>query len=194
MDPKLSQKIDRYLNGTATEAERNEVETWFEASGEQVSQFYNDEPQPIAEAASRTLALLQQRIADNTRIVPVRRRRVYRYAIAASVLLAVAVTAYLNRRQKQPALPTVAAQQPVLPGKGVAMLKTGGGKVLLLNGANGLLEIPGQAQVSKNGQLLAYNAGTSNAAAILYDTLYVPDTRLIFTPPAINSVTEHSFV
>jgi len=54
------------------------------------------------------------------------------------------------------------------------MLKTGGGKVLLLNGANGLLEIPGQAQVSKNGQLLAYNAGTSNAAAILYDTLYVP--------------------
>lgn len=171
MDPELSKKIDRYLNGTATETERSEVQTWFEASGEDARQFYNNDPQQISEATERTLGLLQQRITGHTIASPARRRS-YRYAIAASVLLAVAVGAYFGLRTK-PA-PPMAAVTPVFPGTQVAVLKSGSGKVIALNGTNGLLAELDQAEVSKNGDMLIYNPHISSISTLIYDTLQVP--------------------
>lgn len=171
MDPELSKKIDRYLNNTATAAERMEVEAWFDASGEDLNQFHSAEPQKITEATERTLAMLQQRIADDTntvRALP----RIYRYAIAASIVLAITAGAYFILRLKP--VQNLEAAKPILPGTQAAVLKTGHGKVITLNGANGILTKFNQTQVLKQGNILTYNAGTLNNETIVYDTLQVP--------------------
>lgn len=170
MDPELSGKIDRYLNGTATEKEHDEVQNWFASSGKDARQFYNNEPQHIAEATERTLALLQQRIG-NRKIIPIHRRS-YRYAIAASVLLLIATGVYFGLRPKTAS--QLATEQPVLPGTKGAILKTGSGEVIALNSANGLLSTSGQASVLKDSNSLTYNANSPNPVAIIYDTLQVP--------------------
>jgi transmembrane sensor len=156
IDPEL---IDRYLNNTASEAERAEVEAWFDAEGQ--PEYLNNEPQQIEEAGVRTLAVLQARI--NTHSRRVLRGRVYRYAAAAVVLLAVGIYFFLTR--EKPA-PQVAVATEILPGTHTAVLKTGSGKVIALNSANGVLD----KGISKTGQTLSYN----NAASLAYDTLYVP--------------------
>ncbi|MFD2870832.1 FecR domain-containing protein [Mucilaginibacter ximonensis] len=171
MDPELLKKIDRYLKNTASATERLEVESWFEASDEDLGQIYHDNPQQFEAATERTLAILQQRIAYDTNATRTR-WRVYRYAAAASVLLAITAGAYFGFRQKL--TPNYVTTKPVLPGTQTAVLKTGYGKVILLNSTNGLLAKFDQTQISKNGNILAYNTKESNLEAMVYDTLEIP--------------------
>ncbi len=164
--------VERYLNGTATEAERREVEAWFEANGESLPQIYEGDETGMEAAQERTLKILQQRIRRGpAKVVPLR-RLVYRYAVAASVVLAIGAATYFALQPKHPSPQTAAlVRNDIAPGHNQATLTLANGKkIVLTKGLSGLLATQGKTTIRATGQDIAYNSA-SNGDQLTYNTL-----------------------
>ena len=105
--------------------------------------------------------------------------RWWRYAIAASVVLACAGAALLATRQKNPpirASATPIAVADIPPGGDRAILTLSDGRHIDLDSsANGVLTNQGSTMVAKQDGVLAYNKAASNIpATAVYNTLATP--------------------
>ncbi|WP_109698802.1 FecR family protein [Chitinophaga deserti] len=170
----LTTLIDRYLNGTATAAEKQLLEAYYDTMKQQAA------PVPDAETEEAMRVAMLAKVFENAGIpapveTPVRRLWVRRAAAAAAIVVMSGAAWWML----QPEKPRVAAnikQQPVpQPGKDVATLTLANGQVVVLDDSTGAIPAnQGGAQIALGGDALTYNdEGTADAAPV-YNTLKTP--------------------
>ncbi len=192
----LTELINKYLSGEASQEEREKVERWYESFDEREVSFEKDEVQN-AESIRRSLQAIREKIAgqqlsgEQRRLLKKKAERkvLYRWAAAAAVLFLVSGTAYFFlRRSPEEQTRTVQVEnqseeiQDIQPGKTKAILTLGNGKRVILDSTNkGLLSTQGGTRVIKlNNGLLAYNRDESSGSktnrqdAISYNTITTP--------------------
>lgn len=159
----LDRLLERYLDGTASEAERKVIEDHLrllEESGQEPS------PALLAHKRQEILARLQRKM-DTPVVIPIYRRRLVRVAAAAVLLIGISTTAWMLSRNTSGDVPTPIAQtslQEVGPGRNGAVLTLSSGEQLILDSSgNGALATEGKIQVIKQeGELLYSGAETED--------------------------------
>lgn len=165
--------LNKYLHGTAGEAERAIVDRWYEAEagGRKLPeglQFEHLGPE-IWEGTLQKAGITRRPV----------KRMLYRRAAAAAILLLLAAGGMLYiQRSHTPAPPAQASRQaaPILPGSNKAVLTLGNGDVIsLTDAANGELATQGDTRITKtdNGQLRYDPAGDAAGAGRL-NTISTP--------------------
>jgi ferric-dicitrate binding protein FerR (iron transport regulator) len=180
MNDSMMDLVEKYLAGTATPAEKQQVEAWY-------ALFEENEDWLDEGADSReVLDILYQRIEDELgrqadekipgKLVGWRKSAVRWPAIAAALLMLVS-GAYLFINRRPHPEPKVAAQisHDIPPGGNKAILTLANGQRLILDSAvRGELAKQGGSQVVKTADgKLAYRRGEADAQ-LVYNTLTTP--------------------
>ncbi|MDP4217421.1 MAG: FecR domain-containing protein, partial [Bacteroidota bacterium] len=172
--------IEKYLEGAATDAEREVVLSWYRSVDHSVIRIPLDEEYEMGGIHDRIRALLMQHIAATR--VPSRRMPVYRWAAAAAVFLLLAAgwlwyaRPFAHREQ-----PAVAAQLPVgehdvSPGHNGAILTLADGSKQVLDSLqNGVIATQGATKISLKDHQVSYAA--AGDAAPVYNTMSTPRGR-----------------
>jgi ferric-dicitrate binding protein FerR (iron transport regulator) len=163
--------VEKYLQGTCTEAERRAVEAWYDSLDD-----FDREAGPIAEEAALEQELWS-RIATN-RPVAAKRVRLHPWKAAAAVLLLVlgGTVAYFYTGRHVPPQPALAALPPVqvIDGQQAVLALGDGRKVQLDELADGAAIQEGNTVIRKvNPHQLEYRV-TGKNGKIAYHTLSVP--------------------
>jgi transmembrane sensor len=176
---KLIELAERFLRGEATEAEKQQLHTWYDSMGGEEERVFTDWPETAEVVRVRILESLQKQIAGQQPkqvSLPLRR-----YGFAAAVvlfLLGTGVYFWPLNRIKPPLVQSQlqSLQNDVAPGGNKAILTLANGSTIILDSAHtGELARQGGAAVVKadSGQLV-YHAGEGNATDVVYNTLTTP--------------------
>lgn len=167
----LSEKL---FNGTITQDERTELESWYADMGDGVVEI---EGYSGKNTFSQHLFSL---IAERTGISRRKKRPAFKYAaIAASLMLGISVAGYfLLRTPVQNSIDSsnYSIARKVLPGGNKAILKLSNGQVVDLNDASeGQLSTGGREMIDKtaSGQI-AYKPSRNSGENLGYNTLTTP--------------------
>ena len=163
--------VEKYLQGTCTEAERHAVEAWYKSLDD-----FDQEPGPVADETS-----LQQELWDRIaakRPVKARQFRLHPWKAAATVLLLVlsgslAYHYLAKHHQPQPVLADMAPVQ-LISGQEAVLVLSDGKKIQLDKLAIGATIAEGSILIRKvNQHRLTYHV-TGNKDLSTYHTLSVP--------------------
>lgn len=162
---RYEQLAEKWLNGTISEAEKQEYAAWYTASQERPLDI------PASFAASREE--LQERIFSNIQAgmeAPVKRMRPsYKWAAAAAVLLLLGTGAWYWSQRSTTSSSQTTIIADVMPGSDKAMLTLAGGQRIVLD--SGLANTAIQNAVVSNG-LLSYAGNAAENAT--WQTLSTP--------------------
>jgi transmembrane sensor len=184
---RIAYLIERVLQGSADQAEREELAEWAAAAGQHRGdtgaleaawqRFTPQDHLPDDKAADILAAILA---TPKQRAVPRIGQRWIRVAAAAAVFLVIAGAGWLwsNRPAGADAVnrPGALAKDDRPPGGDKAVLTLGNGSQIILDSAhNGLLAHQGNATVVKtNSGQIAYESGKTQAAQVFYNVLATP--------------------
>lgn len=180
MKDNLYHLIEKYLDGTITQAEEETLMAWYQDHNQADIEWLSDNVDEEEEVRLRMFTRLQQQInLPVTRAINTRRRWYYLSA-AASVLFILGLAAYFYYPQlHRPPQQTNIVQnlKEIVPGGNKAILTLDNGdKVVLEDAQNGVITQQGNALVNKtdSGSLLYDNVTSNTAATIAYNTLSTP--------------------
>jgi len=188
---RLNYLFNKYYNGTATEAERDELFEIIDSSATDaelaslIHQAWDnlDDDGPLFDK-SKSDEMLAQILRTNTEpavVAPAKNNLPWRkLGVAASLLFLVGFGAYIYSNQKKQlvtnkSIAKIHPKNDALPGGNKAILTLANGKTITLDSAeNGLLAQQGTTKINKtrNGQLV-YQAGI-NADAPVINTISTP--------------------
>lgn len=165
----------KWLEGTLTEAERQEFERWY-ASFDDSEEIVNGEaPEHLGSRIYQNIILQRQPARSG-----VLQMSPLRWAAAAAVLLCLSFSAYLLLRPDK-AEPGIAMQQTagaedIGPGSNRATLKLGDGSIVLLDDMEegALKEQQGARFIKLDSGSLAYASSTTQTDKVSYNTLSTP--------------------
>lgn len=184
---RLQYLMDRYFDGTCTDAEQKELAAWINTGpkddalkelAEETWNRYQPETAMPQEVSEKILSALFVKKAVKP---AVRLLQYWRPVAAAAMLLIMAATAFLLFRPEENNTGTFVAGQPryrneVPAGGNKAVLTLGDGTVITLDSAsNGLLAQQGNVRIVKmaNGQL-GYEGGGGYGGTIANNTMRTP--------------------
>lgn len=186
-DARIHYLITRLLEGSCTQAEKEELADWVnqaegDASLKEVLERAWEQYEPdatIKEAADPALNRISGRLFSQPPPQTRPFRLITKYAAAAAILLAVGTGIYYwlgNGQQQPPQQTTAIATQDVLPGGNRATLTLSNGQQILLDSASdGMLAQQGGASISKQaGGQIIYNSNGDNAGEPVYNTMSTP--------------------
>ncbi|WP_341835430.1 FecR domain-containing protein [Chitinophaga pollutisoli] len=169
----LATLIDRYLNGTATDAEKRLLDAYYDSMRQQSA----DAPGAEEEESLRKemLAKVYANAGIEAPVTPVRRLWVRRAAAAAAVVVMAGAAWWMF----QPAKPEVAMRvKPAAvpqPGKDVATLTLANGQVVVLGDSAAVIPASqGGAAIAMGGDALIYKEEGDVDAAPVFNTLKTP--------------------
>ncbi|WP_436484336.1 FecR family protein [Chitinophaga sp. ARDCPP14] len=173
--------IEKYLAGTITPAEEEQLMAWYQDHNQTDVEWPAENADEEEQVRLRMLLRLNQQI-NNPATKPGTTRRLWYYlSAAASVLLILGLTTYFYYPQiHRSSHPAAIARdiKDIGPGGNKAILTLANGdKIVLEEAKNGLISQQGNASVNKTGSgSLIYNqeAAGSSAASIVYNTLSTP--------------------
>jgi len=168
--------LDKYRDGTATDAEKALVEAYYR----RLEMAGSTELSPEEEAALKEG--LYKKITDNIKeedikIIPLKRKNYSLVAAAAAVVITVGAGGYfwLVNRPAKPLLPKpVAAVKPhdLPPGRDAAVLTLADGKKIVLDSASGAISQQGNVTVlNVNGKLSYAPTTKGNENEVVYNTV-----------------------
>ena len=170
--------IAGFLKQTLTEEEKDELDEWILASDENMILFEKmTDEKNLAQAAEWFKKMnVEKDLAETRRRIEARKpKRLWQYAVAASIIIATAAGIYfyqnsISRKNKS----DVAVQkQDIMPGSNKATLTLGDGKIIELGNAGDDTTINGRIKIlRKDGQVVYNSAVASNE--MVYNTLTVP--------------------
>jgi len=160
----ISVLAEKYLNGNATEVEKEALHNWYNHVNEGDTEIVvSAQADTLNGTKARILSQLQQQIARDKKpdapVVPMRRK--WLPWVAAAFIIAAAGTYLLQQPEKQE---RTTAVLPIAPAGNKAMLTLGNGTVVDLNAAtDGAITEQHGTTVNKQQALLIYDAGNSEA-------------------------------
>lgn len=173
--------IDRYIEGKATDAEKQLVEVYLRHLEEDHSVQLSPEQE---EALGNLMAENLKRYVTGEDQPSVKTRTggsvrsILRWSVAAAVVVGLLVGGdYVFNRWKDHKMQTLTARQDIQPGGNKATLTLADGRTITLDSAqNGTLAVEGAAQVQKvqNGQLAYHDTKSGGAVAATYNTISTP--------------------
>lgn len=166
----------KYLNNTATPAEIQLLEQYYELFADEADAT---EQMTVSEIASMEEYLkegIAQRImADQKTVVPLYKRTLVR-AAAILVFISTGILFLYNKQSSQQIANNKPITHDVAPGGNKAILTlSNGSKVVLNNVKNGNLATQAGAMVIKKDSLLSYKATEANVSQVLYNTITTPN-------------------
>ncbi|WP_341836775.1 FecR domain-containing protein [Chitinophaga pollutisoli] len=173
------QLIRKLMEGTITEAEREQLEDWYNTGMEDPVQIPASFVPGEAEHEARLLARIRDKagISTGTRVVPWR-RHTWRAAAVIFLIGGAATFFILNQRNpaKPAAQPATMAQDVKAPRSSRATITLGDGSQLVLDSlANGATTTQSNTQIIKlDGGEIAYNGSASENSAPVFNTLNNP--------------------
>jgi len=173
--PDFLKLVEKYLNGTASEAERNTIESYYAHFTEEPDVTDDLTPEELEALKANLRQGIDARISQGNKIYrPLYRRRYFR--VAASFLLLATAAAIVVTKLKHKPVAYIAQKQDLLPGGNKATLTlANGSKIDVDSLKNGLFTAQPGAQVTKQGGKLSYDANAaSKSTEISYNTLTTP--------------------
>ncbi len=163
--------LNRYQSGTASADEKLQVELWYhQQAGTSDWSVKEDQKQLIFEKLKKAIDVEIGR--------PVKKLKWYRYAAAASVLLAVSFSLYLIRRPQSGSQIVVhrVHKNDVNPGGNKAVLTLADGRQVILDQTqNGLVASQGESRINKTADgSLIYNDQGQNGEVSMMNKLSIP--------------------
>lgn len=163
----IADLLDRYQRGECTPREKARVEQWFEAHRMAETHFDQMSADEQENWTSALFADIQQ--ANQPKVKTIY-RKLYPYTAAASVILLIG-SGLLFLKSKPPQKQA----GDVAPYTAKAILKTGHGKMVLLDSAaQGFIAQQGNITVSKTAEGQISYSSTNKEADMIYDTIQVP--------------------
>ena len=185
---RIAYLVAGYMRKNLTEEEHDELDTWVEASDENMLLFeeLTDEKNIEANLAwmdktkvEENLQLIKEQIEFTPEHNKLKTRKWF-YSIAASVILFIAAFGIYkiinNKQNKQPSGATM-AQTGIQPGGNKATLTLSNGSIIDLNNApNGLIKNDNGAAIhkSKDGEILYNDSNNANNSVAAYNVLTTP--------------------
>jgi transmembrane sensor len=165
---RINELIQKYADGTATEAEKTELTAWYREQASHDALFHGDENKVYHELLSR--------INDATGVRPMRTYwKSWAAAASVAVLLATGIGLYFSKHNVNQSTKQIAAGLPVKPG--VILTLSNGSQIVLSDAANGHIANQGNVSVTKaaNGQLVYHiDESAEKQPAIAYNTISTP--------------------
>jgi ferric-dicitrate binding protein FerR (iron transport regulator) len=185
---RIAYLIQRYLDGTCTLAEKEELADWANQPQQEESlleelraAWHQYEPDDALKAfATPAVDRIEQRLfPGRQQPAPVSRLRSIRKwsAIAAAAILLIIAGIAIWKTQQPSQQPPVAVVQDAAPGGHKATLTLGSGQRIVLDtAANGQLALQGTVAISKqaNGRIAYAPSAAAASAAVVYNTLSTP--------------------
>jgi transmembrane sensor len=155
--------IDRYLQDTASPAEEQELNAWYQASNQHDVQWPVSRHDEAAELKARMRQKLQHAMHPAAPVpkIPFYRKKAWQSAAAILIMVSAAGAWFLWDRQAQN---SVAANQhsatkPVVPGGDKAILTLGDGRIIILDSvSNGNIAQEGNMAITKKEGMVVYDA------------------------------------
>jgi transmembrane sensor len=186
----LLQLAQKYLDGTATEEEKQTLHAWYDtADDEQIEMVFSDQPESAENVEQRIFAGIQQRMhgepATIHEIQPAKRKRPALWLAAAAIIgIMLCSIGYLFYRNtdnkllagKEKPAPS-SKKEDVLPGSDKAKLVLGNGTVVVLEDAkDGAIQDASGIKISKQNGRLVYDASAQpqSTSEISFNTLTTP--------------------
>jgi len=171
--------LDKYRDGTATDAEKALVEAYYR----RLEMAGSTELSPEEEAALKEA--LYKKITDNIKeeenkivpVVPLKRKNYSLVAAAAALVITVGAGGYYwlaNKPAKQVPQKPVAVVKPhdLPPGRDAAILTLADGKKIVLDSASGAISQQGNVTVLNVNGMLSYAPGKkANEDEVVYNTV-----------------------
>jgi len=174
---KINALLDKYIKGTISAAEKQELLDVYNNSGNQDAEYPDDH----WEVRDRILMRLNKEIQT---VRPIRSYRNLRNIAAVTIIfIFFGVAMYISTDPSSKAKRMAGTRQltkPILPGGNVAVLTLGNGESILLNGAsNGRLAVQGNTAITKNESgRISYHVISDGAdqkdEPIVYNTITTP--------------------
>lgn len=168
---RINELIQKYAEGTATEAEKTALTTWYQKQAYHDAVFPGNEDEIYHE--------LLDRINEATGLRAGRPRwKSWTAAASVAVLLAAGMGLYFSKQSNNQPAKQIAGKPAIQPGSNSAILTLSNGSQIALSGAaNGQIANQGNVSVTKaaNGQLV-YNISENTAEqnSIAYNTISTP--------------------
>jgi transmembrane sensor len=172
-DKRINFLSEKLFNGTITQDERSELESWYADMGDGVVQIdrYSDKKK----FSQNLFSLISEKAGLSQR----KNQSVFKYAaIAASLMVGMSIAGYFLLKSPVQNIVTASGQMvsEVVPGRNKALLKLSNGQVVDLNEANeGQLSTGGREVIHKTstGQI-AYRPHAGSKEDLGYNTLTTP--------------------
>ncbi|MBN8720753.1 MAG: FecR domain-containing protein [Sediminibacterium magnilacihabitans] len=164
--------LDKYLNGTATAAERRLVEAYYEKLSARQGDLSKADRRLLEKVGRNLSELVQKPSGNKARIIPFYKRRAT--AAAAAILLLMAATTYFLWNEKPKPVNTIAKISDIqAPVTNRAMITLGNGRTVYLDSAaNGSLATEGNVQLIKLADGKIAYSGSSDK--VTYHTITNP--------------------
>ncbi|BAU54863.1 FecR family protein [Mucilaginibacter gotjawali] len=169
---------EKYLNGTATPADIQLLEQYYD--------LFAEEPDIIGQLAQSEIEVLENRLKDGitnkinlkeNKTIPFYKGSMMR---AAAILIFILAGTYFvyNRYHKQPiqVAQNKSYKTDIAPGGNKAILTLANGSKLILNNAkNGNISTQGGANIIKQDSLISYKAIAAGSSGVSYNTITIPN-------------------
>lgn len=182
MDPQeINQLINKYLAGTATEAEQDILLNWYRSQDPEDVEWHSGHPHELEELRERVLANLHAHVESKRKKVWVMNSHWKRIAVAAVLLLAFSLVIYQKTGQHATVEDAVISKTETVtaipPGGSHAVLTTANGPAIQLDTLkNGVVAANGYVSFNKveDGQLSYEEVAVDKDAEVVWNTLSTP--------------------
>ncbi|WP_299557397.1 FecR family protein [Seonamhaeicola sp.] len=179
MTPKIEKIIVKYLTNSASVSDLDTLSEWIEKDSNKalfkdyvkahfaINYSMNDPETDVA--VERLLTAIRK---EKSFIYRIKKQPIYRYVAAASVLLIVALTVFLNKGEG-----TTDIVEPVIVNTSIIEPGTDKATLTLANGEQVSLEKGASFQTSNansNGEQIVYEAGDRKTQELVYNYLTIP--------------------
>ncbi|MBV4358918.1 FecR family protein [Pinibacter aurantiacus] len=172
--------INSYLNGTATDAEKQLVNEWYYAFHDEVVEV----PAPVENMRELLESQMKERILQQIHhedvmpdVHPVRTLRRWSWVAAASVILALGIGAFIwtNNRKDTGTTSIAQAKAEIVPGNNGAILTLANGSQVLLDSIkSGVVALQGGITAKVHNGALVYEG---NGNEVVYNVVRTPKGR-----------------
>ncbi len=170
----LATLIDRYLDGTATDAEKRLLDAYYDSMQRQTAPVSDVEDAEAMRVQMLAKVFEQAGIAAPLE-TPVRRIWVRRAAAAAAVVVMTGAAWWLLQPEKAQVAANVKQSPQPQPARDVATLTLANGQVVVLDDSTGAIPAnQGGAALAMKSDALTYNDEGAADAAPVYNTLKTP--------------------
>jgi len=181
-EDQLTILIQRYLSGEATDAEKMQIEAWYDLFDKNSLEFLDGDPGRISASFRVSLEAIKRKIRkkrQHSRISSVNHIRWWHIAATLALIAVLSGVIYSIYFKKAIVPARLAAQNPhhgIQPGGNKATLTLGNGQRIVLDStSNGILSVQGNTTIVKlNSGQLAYNNSNEQPSRILYNTISTP--------------------
>lgn len=179
--PKFEDLLQRYLSGTASEGEKQQLIGWYNSFDDEKvivkTQSFNEEKEVYERLTAKMDEILNA--PEKAKVISIKRNYVFWKIAAAMVILFCGHWGWRSYQSHDDNIQVQVAVHKLHPGHSGAILTLADGKQIFLDSTqNGTISTSGNNNIIKSGSQVIYGSQTGNEnSALSYNTMTTPKGR-----------------